>query len=451
MLTLLIKQVFYVMPMHNYPYMIPPGMESELHQNRRAFLRRASLLSTSLLISQITRATGKADPVILFTSGWQDVNIGDIAHTPGLIALLKKRLPTAKLMLWKRSRSANVETMLNQYYPDVRIIHSQVKDNAPQSDEVKQAFQEADFFLHGSGPLVVAADYLEAWHAQTRKPFGLFGVTIQDVYPALKTLLAQASLIFTRETASIEVLRKAGLSGNHIAFAPDATFALTIRDEEKAKAFLAANDLKPRQFICAIPRLRITPYYRINANSGWSEAKIREVDTLNDTWKEADHAKLREAIIAWVRQTGYKVLVCPEMTYQVDIMNELLIDPLPADVKAKVVRHLYWLPDEAAAVYAQAHTVLSFECHSPIMAAVTGTPCFYLRQPQDTIKGQMYYDLGLGDWTFEIEQTTGQQITDRLMQVTENYKAAQQNVRKALSNVNDRYDKTFQLLRKTWL
>ncbi len=267
----------------------------------------------------------------------------------------------------------------------------------------------------------------------------------------MKTLLSGASLIFTRETASIDALRKAGLSGNHIAFAPDATFALTIRDDAKAKAFLVANDLKPRQFICAIPRLRVTPYYRISANSGWSEAKIKEVNELNNKWKEADHAKLREAMIAWVRATGNKVLVCPEMTYQADLLDELLIDPLPADVKAKVVKHGYWLPDEAASVYTQAHTVLSFECHSPIMAAVNGTPCFYLRQPQDSIKGQMYYDLGLGDWTFEIEQTTGQQITDRLMEVTKNYKAAQQNVRKALANVDDRYDKTFRLLKQTWL
>jgi polysaccharide pyruvyl transferase WcaK-like protein len=424
-------------------------MNSNLNPTRREFIRQAGLLSASLLFAQISRATGKPNPVILITSGWQDVNIGDIAHTPGFIALLKKRLPQAKIILWKRSQSQKVEDMLNRQYPDVRIIHGQVdKAFVPQTDEVKQAFGEADLFIHGSGPLVVAADFLESWHKQTKKPFGLFGVTIGDVYPDLKALLQHAAFIFTRETASITVLEKAGLAGKHIAFAPDATFALTIRDDAKANAFMTANDLKPRQFICAIPRFRVTPYYKFRPdNAGWSDEKIRQTNELNDKWKEADHAKLREAIVAWVRQTGYKVLVCPEMTYEVDIMDELLIDPLPADVKAKVVRHEYWLPDEAASVYAKAHTVLSFECHSPIIAAVNGTPCFYLRQPQDTIKGQMYYDLGLGDWTFEIEQTTGKQITDRLLQVTNDYKAAQRNVGKALANVDNRYDSIFGLLR----
>lgn len=49
-------------------------------------------------------------------------------------------------------------------------------------------------------------------------------------------------------------------------------------------------------------------------------------------YKERDHAKLREAMIAWVRETGNNVLFCSEMTYLVDRMDERLIDPLPEDV-----------------------------------------------------------------------------------------------------------------------
>ncbi len=418
---------------------------------RSTFLKNASLLSAAaILIPAILRATAKSNPVILIVSGWQDVNIGDIAHTPGLIGLMRKHLPKATVILWKRSRSQLVEDMLHKYYPSLQIINGKVgTDFIPDTDEVKKAFQTADFFIHGSGPSVVAADYLKSWHLQTNKPFGLFGVTIQEVNNSLKEILLPASFIFTRETASIAILQQAGLAGDHIAFAPDATFDLDIRDPQKAAAFMTANKLDHKKFICVIPRLRMTPYYKIRPdNAGWSAENIKAVDTLNNKFKELDHAKVREAMVTWVRKTGNKIVICPEMTYEVDIMDELLIDPLPGDVKPFVVKHAYWLPDEAASLYAHAHTVLSYECHSPIIAAANGTPAFYLRQPEDTIKGQMYYDLGLGDWTFEINDTTGQQISDRLMDIAKNYRAAGENIRKSLDRVAKQYDGAFAIMRE---
>ncbi len=418
--------------------------------NRRQFVKQTGLLSAAAFAPFITQAVTKENPVLLITSGWQDVNIGDIAHTPGLIGLLQKRLPKAKIILWKKSKSEKVETMLNKYYPNVRIIHGAVdKSFVPQTDEVKKAFQEADFFIHGSGPSVVAADYVESWYKQTQKPFGIFGVTTQNISPSLKDLLQHASFIFTRETASIQKLKEAGLEGNHIAFAPDATFVLEIHDDAKADQFIKDNKLEHRKFICVIPRLRVTPYYKIRANNaGYTEERMKEIETLNDKWKEIDHAKVREAMVAWVRKTGNKIVVCPEMTYQVDIIDELLVNPLPDDVKPFVVKHGYWLPDEAASLYAHAHTVLSYECHSPIIAITNGTPAFYLRQPEDTIKGQMYYDLGFKDWTFEINDTTGKQITDRLMQVNDNYKEALKNVKQSLVKVNKQYDEAFAIIKQ---
>ncbi len=417
---------------------------------RRQFLEKAAILSAgSLISSSITKGMIKKKPVILVVSGWQDVNIGDITHTPGLITLLKHRLPRAKIILWKKSESQRVDDMLLHYFPGLTIVHGSFdKDLVLQSKELEDVFKEADFFIHGSGPSVVAADHLRCWVKQTQKGFGIFGVTIQDINPALKSLLQQASFIFTRETASIEVLRKSGLEGNHIAFAPDATFVLDIRDTKKGQEFLAANSLPSRKFICVIPRLRYTPYYKFASRANYSEERIKEIEEINEKFKETDHAKLREAMITWVRTTGNKVLVCPEMTYQLDIMDELLIDPLPADVKPTVIKRGYWMPDEAAAVYAQAHCILSFECHSPIIAAANGTPSFYLRQPTDTIKGQMYYDLGFNDWVFEIDQTTGTQVAERLMQVYNDYPRALQTVTEAIRKVNGRYDNSFAIIKK---
>jgi hypothetical protein len=413
--------------------------------SRRKWLVNTGILSVGVLIPGVIKASiqksGKELKTLLVVSGWQDVNIGDIAHTPGLLHILETFLSDVKIILWKKSDATDeVRKLLSTNFPKVKVIYGNVDDDKNvDNPEVYEAFKISDMLIHGSGPSVVGQSNLESWVKHTQKPFGIFGVTIQNITGDLKQLLQKASFIFTRETASVAVLKKAGLTGAHISFAPDATFYLNIRDDEKADLFLKENGLETRKFICVIPRLRRTPYYKFRSGSGWSEERIKETEKLNNRCKEWDHAKLREAMTVWVRETGNKVLVCPEMTYEVDIMDELLINPLPEDVKPFVIKHGYWMPDEAASVYAKAHTVLSFECHSPIIAAANGTPMFYLRQPEDTIKGQMYYDLGLHDWTFEIEQTEGEQIANRLREVWKDYKKAKDRLQVSMTKVDNIY------------
>jgi polysaccharide pyruvyl transferase WcaK-like protein len=410
--------------------------------NRREWLKQTGIMATGLALSELLFAwTYKKNPTILVVSGWQDVNIGDIAHTPGLLHILETFLPESNIILWKKSSGEEVKKLLNKNFPKVKIIYGGVDaEKNAENPEITTAIQEADLMIHGSGPLLVGADNLACWMKHTSKPFGVFGTTLQSPGEYHIDILKKAGFIFTRETLSIEHLKKAGISGDHIAFAPDATFFLDITNQEKADQFLNENGLENKKFICAIPRLRYTPYHQFNPNNnGWNDAKIKMVEETNKKYMEIDHAKMREAMIAWVRETGNKVLVCPEMTYEVDIMDELLINPLPEDVKPYVVKRGYWLPDEAASVYAQAHTVLSFECHSPIIAAANGTPMFYLRQPEDTIKGQMYYDLGFDDWTFEIEQINGKQIADRLRYVWNDYPAALAKLKTSMDNVGQIY------------
>ena len=401
-------------------------------------------------LSCITLNAKKSDPkTILVVSGWQDVNIGDIAHTPGLLHILETYLPDANIIVWEKNVGKEVEEFLYKNFPRIRIVHGTVDKNAQvDAQEVLKAFQTADLMIHSSGPYVVGQYHLEAWVKYTNgKPFGIFGTTIPKVDNRLKNLLEQADFIYTRETASIAVLKQAGITGTHIRFVPDATFFFNLHDKKKGNAFLKANGLEKGKFICAVPRLRRTPYYRIKNRHLWSEAKICEVEAYNNKYKEEDHSKLREAIISWVRETKNKVLVCPEMTYQVDFMDELLIDSLPADVKPYVVKRGYWLPDEAASVYAASFAVLSFECHSPIIAAANGIPFFYLRQPDDTIKGQMYYDLGYSDWIFEIEETTGTQIANRLTEIEIHYPDAKRKVITNQQEISDIYKKACMSIR----
>jgi hypothetical protein len=420
-------------------------------KTRRDFFRKAAALSAGLLLrDMIIGCTSARSPTILIVSGWQDVNIGDIAHTPGLLHILETFLPRSKIILWKSSSSKQVHELLQLNFPSVRIIYGGVNSQENEDNqEVTDAVNQADIMLHGSGPFLVGAGNLDFWIRESGgKPFGVFGTTLESPREYHLGILRKASFVFTRETLSIEHLKKAGIEGDHIRFAPDATFFMHIRDDRKAGRFLKENGLEERKFICVIPRLRITPYYKFRpGNAGWSDERIAFVEELNQRTKEQDHAKMREAMVAWVRETGNKVLVCPEMTYQVDIMDELLIDPLPADVRPYVIKRGYWMPDEAASVYEKTHTVLSFECHSPIIAAAIGTPFFYLRQPEDTIKGQMYYDLGFDDWTFEIEQTKGEKIAGSLREVWTDYPKARARVRANMDKVGKIYSDRVKMIR----
>jgi polysaccharide pyruvyl transferase WcaK-like protein len=141
---------------------------------------------------------------------------------------------------------------------------------------------------------------------------------------------------------------------------------------------------------------------------------------------------MREAIVAWVTEFGRKVFLVPEMTYAVPRLRPLLYDPLPKDVKRSVVvLDRYWLTAEAASVYARAAAVISFEMHSPIIAVAAGTPAVLLRQPTDTRKGQMWRDVGLDRWIFEIDDTTGKQVAGRLVEIGRDLLAARKTAEKA--------------------
>lgn len=359
---------------------------------------------------------------ILLRSSWQTVNIGDIAHTPGMLALLEKCRPDAEVTLWPNRLSPEVEGLLRQRFPRLRIVQTETEQVA--------ALEACDFFLHGSGPGLVG-HAAAAQAQQMGKPYGFGGITLNDdELQKFRGLLAGARFVFTRDTDSLEALLKTGIQGPKMAFGPDATFALDLRDDAAAERLLAEHKLIPGAFLCAIPRLRWTPYWETSPESVKPNP---ERSAVNEAFADRDHAKMREAIIAWVEETGQKVFLVPEMTYEVPRLRPFLFDPLPEKIKKNVtVLDRYWLTPEAAGVYAKASAVISFEMHSPIIAATNGTPALLLRQPTDTRKGQMWRDIGLSEWIFEIDDSTGGQIASRLVDIGRNPDLSRQRIHAAV-------------------
>ena len=377
--------------------------------DRRTFL--AAL--TAALAPPAARSGGKSRHILL-RSSWQTVNIGDIAHTPGMLALLEKHRPDDTVTLWPGGLTPEVTKLLTTRFPKLRIAATRAEQDA--------ALAGCDFFLHGSGPGLVGREAADRAR-KAGKPYGFAGVTLSDdELRQHRELLAGARFVFARDGDSLKALRAAGIPGPKTGFGPDATFALDLRDDAAADRLLRDHKLEAGQFLCAVPRLRWTPYWEIHPERTRPNP---ERSAVNEAFADRDHAKMRAAIAAWVTELKRKVFLVPEMTYAVSRLRPLLYDPLPREVKPNVaVLDRYWLTAEAASVYARAAAVLSFEMHSPILAVAAGTPALLLRQPTDTRKGQMWRDVGLDRWIFEIDDSTGPDIAARLLEVGKDLPAA---------------------------
>ena len=63
-----------------------------------------------------------SSPHLIIRSSWQTVNIGDIAHTPGLLQLLEGEFPDYELTLWANPLDFGVRPLLEKLFPRVTII-----------------------------------------------------------------------------------------------------------------------------------------------------------------------------------------------------------------------------------------------------------------------------------------------------------------------------------------
>ena len=435
--------------------------------NRRHFLATASTVAASAALSRPLRAAvaTKPPPRILLRSSWQSVNIGDVGHTPGALNIHEKHFPEDELMLWPGALGHGSRDLLTKAFPRLRIVEGSVgPDGKPTTPALTQAWADADLYLSGSGSGFPAANHAVAFVKATGKPVGVFGVSADPISGfgagrdpeggtlkslrerALKlppgtlagdqrTIMDRAAFFFCRDTITRDYLKAQGVKAPIVEFGPDAQLGMSLRDEARGLAYLREKGLEEGKFTAFVPRLRYTPYHRMSpARKATPDDAVK--DAINDRTTERDLAKLRDLIVAYVRTTGHRAFVCPEMTYQIEVARDHVIAPLPADVKKNVVwRDTYWMPDEAASIYARALAVVSVECHSPLISLHVGTPTFYLRQPTDTCKGQMYRDIGADDWFFEIDETDGAQLWSRLSAIHKNPAAARAKVKSIMAGV----------------
>ena len=126
--------------------------------SRRNFVAQLSLGLAGILAGCNRSSSPKR---VLVRSSWQTINIGDIAHTPGLLRIIEAYLPDAEVYLWANRLDNGVDRLLTSNFPRLKIIDGE--------NNLQQAFELCDFLLHGSGASIVAEKDIVRWHQETGK------------------------------------------------------------------------------------------------------------------------------------------------------------------------------------------------------------------------------------------------------------------------------------------
>lgn len=423
-----------------------------LFMNRRTFLQTtgAALAAgvTSSIIPTAAQAASKQKTILLHSS-WDTVNIGDIGHTPGTLRIIEQHLPDVHVILWAAKLDERVTAMLKRRFPKVEIVQGSLKGKDRRADAVREAFKRADVFIRNSG-MGTDTTFMAECKA-TGKPYGLYGQSyFPDFVQGEKAkerieLLNSAAFVYCREGHTLNTLRNAGLKTPVLEFAPDGCFGIDVRDEERALEFMRKAGLEERKFITIQLRTHTAKHEGVH-NPPLNPLHPTPQQVADDERRAAIY---RELITLWVKKTSYKVLISPEVKKEMVHNKRLLFDPLPPEIQKNVVNcEKFWNADEAASVFARAHTVVCHEPHSPIIALANGTPIIHTYSEFHSPKCWMFRDIGLSEWLLEFDSTPPEKTLETLLAIESDYPAAQAKVKKAMDFVHQRQADTMRVVKR---
>ena len=134
---------------------------------------------------------------------------------------------------------------------------------------------------------------------------------------------------------------------------------------------------------------------------------------------------------------------------QMEVGRRWILEKLPADVRDRVVwREKFWLTDEALSTYVRSAGLFGLEMHSPIMAVGQGIPALVGRFAEQTTKGLMWRDLGLGEWLFDFDRDEDvKRFPEAALALAQRPEEAREKARKARTRVQELFRRHLATLR----
>ncbi|AQQ69906.1 polysaccharide pyruvyl transferase CsaB [Limihaloglobus sulfuriphilus] len=430
--------------------------------------------------------SGKNDRNIMIGYLWGSTNIGDAAIAPGLLELLGKNLPkysTSALCYSFKDpqKDDKLAWQINRLYPDCNVINGDAFKAAhafalerlkaghggilPEKErldtdyifdtfaadcidyirendsDVYREFSRTDLFIYNSGCVLAygpgtlgGTDFWDYCLYRSlplllaRKlgvPYGIYSHTFDDFigepgYTYFKNLLEDAEFVFCRDSDSLRYLLSAGIRAKNLSFVPDSTFSSPWKDPEWAVDFMNENSLEDNEFMAVVIFTR-----QPTSNSGRPIVSQQRVD---------EHMrKVREIIRHWVKTTGMKVVLCPEVLREMQPAKELIYDKLDPETKSKTVRmDTFWTHDQAKSLFASARLVVSMELHSLLLALPESTPVIHIPFKEAGRKSFFIADAGLGEYLLDIDGAGLDAMLDKVSYINGNYETERQRIKNTI-------------------
>jgi polysaccharide pyruvyl transferase WcaK-like protein len=428
-------------------------MKANRQFTRRSFFKLSGTAAIAASIHlPLTVESSNRKPLILLYSGWNTQNIGDQGHTPGTLRFLYDYYPQANITLWLSSTNEETIQLLSRRFPKINYFVQGKIDEQGICDNklLQEAFDSADLVIQNSGMLYnsfwKAPTILEAC-VNTQKPFVCYGQSFDGFdnkdLPIMVERLSKAQAIYCRDIESYYYLRKIGARPRILEFGPDGCFGIDLLNEDKGQRFMRSHNLEAGKFISVIIRTNTPAGNRPKILPEWDIG-----DKSQNPWdpddKDAQQTalwmrKVRELIIQWIRTTGQKVLLAPEVRKEIEYAKYFIYDQLPEDVLPKVVhRQEWWNMDEACSIYRQSRAIVGLEPHSLIMGLAHGVPVIHMFSKRHGLKAWMFRDIGLPEWLVDIDQEPASSAIDALMNIHGDYPRAKEKVKRSMNYVESR-------------
>ncbi|MBI3207752.1 MAG: polysaccharide pyruvyl transferase family protein [Candidatus Solibacter usitatus] len=394
-------------------------------------------------------AAQNSQRTILLRTAWQARNIGDVCFTPAMLSAIERFLPGTKVIAWMAHRNEGIDAMVRRAHPNVELLHASFGSEGKEMDpRLRDAFARASLFLFNSGPIfsyglheqyswdrTMANANLLLYAKEAGVPYGIYGQSFDRfAWPSpllFRRLLGDAAFVFTRDTNSLRYLESLHVKPPVLGFAPDIAFHFRLRDDAPAQAFLQSKRLEAGKFLVSIV------HYALLDRPG-----VRERG-------EEFGAKHRQVLANWIRETGLPVLVVAEDEREVEMGKRVLIDPQPEEIRRKMIlRETFWRPDEALSTYLQSRALFSMEPHSCIFAMANGIPSLHCHTWAFGRKAEMFVDLGLGEWVFNLADADAAGMSNALLSAHRDHEAARRRVSAVMKTVDAKMTSAFDVVRR---